>query len=253
MQPNSQQAYDRGVSIFSPDGRVYQVEYARESVQRGTPSVGIRTDGGIVLAAYKRLRSPLVEARSVEKLHQLDDHVGVASAGHVADARRLVDLARRVAQTERLRYGEAATVEAIVTDIAAHIQEHTQSGGVRPYGAALLVGGVNPDRLDGDSARIFETDPSGASYEWKATAIGSEADEVTERFESSYSPNLTIEDAIALCLDGLASTADEPLAPESLEVVTIDDRGYQELGEEAVESAIAALDSDDGGQQSNDG
>ena len=93
MQDN-QQAYDRGITIFSPDGRLYQVEYAREAIKRGTASVGVRTDDGVVLAADRQVRSPLLEADSIEKLHRVDEHVAVASAGHVADARHLVEFAR---------------------------------------------------------------------------------------------------------------------------------------------------------------
>jgi proteasome alpha subunit len=106
MQGQQQQAYDRGITIFSPDGRLYQVEYAREAVKRGTPSVGVRTEEGVILAVDKRSRSDLMEADSIEKLHKVADHVGIASAGHVADARRLIDFARRRAQLEELRYEE---------------------------------------------------------------------------------------------------------------------------------------------------
>ena len=166
MQGNDRQAYDRGTSLFSPDGRIYQVEYAREAVKRGSPSVGIRASDGVVLAAERRVRSELLEPRSIEKLHKVDDHIGVASAGHVADARQLVDVGRRAAQIEGLRYGQPITTEQLTTEISEHIQEYTQAGGTRPYGAALLVGGYV------DEPRLFETDPSGTPYEWRATAIG---------------------------------------------------------------------------------
>ncbi|MFB6177383.1 MAG: archaeal proteasome endopeptidase complex subunit alpha, partial [Halobaculum sp.] len=129
-----QQAYDRGITIFSPDGRLYQVEYAREAVKRGTASVGVRTDDGVVLAADKRSRSELMEPESVEKLHKADDHVGLASAGHVADARKLIDFARQQAQVERLRYGEPIGVETLTKRVTDHIQQYTQVGGARPFG-----------------------------------------------------------------------------------------------------------------------
>src|SRR5699024_2248274 len=103
---NQQQAYDRGTTIFSPDGRLYQVEYAREAVERGSTSLGVRTEEGVVLVAEQQVRSPLMEGSSIEKLHKVDDHIAVGSAGHVADARQLVDFAREQAQVERLRYGE---------------------------------------------------------------------------------------------------------------------------------------------------
>ncbi|MFB6163947.1 MAG: archaeal proteasome endopeptidase complex subunit alpha, partial [Haloarculaceae archaeon] len=160
MQGNAQQqAYDRGITIFSPDGRLYQVEYAREAVKRGTASVGVRTTDGVVLAADTRVRSPLLERSSVEKLHKIDDHVGIASAGHVADARQLIDFARRDAQVNQLRYGEPIGVESLTKDITDQIQQYTQTGGARPFGVALIVGGI-----ENGEPRLFETDPSGTPY-----------------------------------------------------------------------------------------
>jgi hypothetical protein len=139
---NQQQAYDRGITIFSPDGRLYQVEYAREAVKRGTASVGVRTADGVVLAADRHARSPLLERDSIEKIHKADDHVGIASAGHVADARKLIDLARRQAQVEQLRYGQQIGVESLTKEVTDYIQEYTQTGGARPFGVALVVGGM---------------------------------------------------------------------------------------------------------------
>ena len=148
MRGNDQQAYDRGTSLFSPDGRIYQVEYAREAVSRGAPSVGIRTADGVVLAAQSRAGSSLMESESIEKLHKIDGHVGAASAGHVADARQLIDFARQQGQVSQLRYGEPIDIEALTKELTDHIQENTQRGGTRPYGAALLIGGTdNPAPL----------------------------------------------------------------------------------------------------------
>src|SRR6056297_768111 len=176
-----QQAYDRGITIFSPDGRLYQVEYAREAVKRGTASIGIRTPEGVVLAADKRSRSPLMEPTSVEKIHKADDHIGAASAGHVADARQLIDFARRMAQTNHLRYGEAIGVETLTKYITDHIQENTQRGGTRPYGAALLIGGIEGG-VDGEDGtpRLFSADPSGTPHEWKATIIGGGREQIQD-------------------------------------------------------------------------
>ena len=157
---NQQQAYDRGITIFSPDGRLYQVEYAREAVKRGTASIGVRTNDGVVLVVDKRIRSPLLEGTSVEKLHKADDHIGIASAGHVADARQLIDYARRQAQVNVLRYGEPIGVEALTKMVVDNIQQYTQVGGARPFGVALIIGGVE----DGEP-RLYETDPSGTPYE----------------------------------------------------------------------------------------
>ncbi|ELY43919.1 archaeal proteasome endopeptidase complex subunit alpha, partial [Natronorubrum bangense] len=133
-----QQAYDRGITIFSPDGRLYQVEYAREAVKRGTASIGVRTADGVVLAVDKRVPSELLEDSSVEKIHKADNHIGIASAGHVADARQLIDFARRQTQVNQLRYGEPIGVETLTKEVTDHIQQYTQVGGARPFGVALI-------------------------------------------------------------------------------------------------------------------
>ena len=217
MQNSQQQAYDRGITIFSPDGRLYQVEYAREAVKRGTAAVGVRTPEGVVLAADGRLRSSLQVAESVEKIHKADEHLGIATAGHAADARQLVDPSRRRAQAERLRYGEAVAVETLTKAITDNIQEFTQTGGARPFGCALLIGGVDED----GSPRLFETDPSGTPYEWKAVAVGGNQREAQDELEANYPEVETVDDGLQLAFDALAATADGGLTPEGMSAATI--------------------------------
>jgi proteasome alpha subunit len=216
MQDNQQQAYDRGITIFSPDGRLYQVEYAREAVARGSASVGVRTGDGVVLAADRRARSPLIERESIEKIHTVDDHVGVASAGHVADARKLVDVARQEAQVEHLRYDEPVGVETLTKSITDHVQQYTQTGGARPFGVALLVGGIEDGR-----PRLFETDPSGTSYEWQATAIGGDGDEIRSFLEAEYRTEMDLGGGVTLALEALGQS-DDTLDAERVEVATAD-------------------------------
>ncbi|MGM0398525.1 MAG: archaeal proteasome endopeptidase complex subunit alpha [Halobacteriota archaeon] len=234
-----QQAYDRGITIFSPDGRLYQVEYAREAVKRGTASIGVRAADGVALLVDKRIRSPLMEQSSVEKLHKADDHVGVASAGHVADARQLIDFARRDAQVNRLRYEEPIGVEALTKDITDHIQQYTQVGGARPFGVALLIGGLE----DGEP-RLFETDPSGTPYEWKAIAIGSERGDIQSYLEEHYDEEQTIDEAVDLALRALASVHEEGLSPKGLGAATVDAESgqYIQLTDDEVEEYL--LDND---------
>jgi proteasome alpha subunit len=242
MQGNSQQqAYDRGITIFSPDGRLYQVEYAREAVSRGTASVGVRTSEGVVLAANRRVRSPLMERSSVEKLHKIDEHVGIASAGHVADARQLIDFARRRAQTERLRYSEPIPIETLTKSVTDHIQEYTQTGGARPFGVALLVGGI----YDGEP-RLYETDPSGTPYEWKATAVGGDREEIQETLEAGYSEDLGLEDGIELAVEGLVS-ANEDLEPGNVELSTVDadTERFETLSTDEVETYFTDVEGED--------
>jgi proteasome alpha subunit len=245
MNRNDQQAYDRGTSLFSPDGRIYQVEYAREAVKRGAPSLGIRTTDGVVLAAQRRTSSSLMESESIEKLHKLDDYLGAASAGHVADARRLIDDARTAAQRNRLRYGEPLGVETLTKTLSDEIQETTQYGGTRPFGAALLVAGMDGE---GPNARprLFQTDPSGAPQEWRAVAIGSGRDDIQEFLEEHWSEELALDDGVSIAVRALLESDDE-LDAESVSVATITPDGYEPVGESDVAEIIAehAPESDD--------
>ncbi|WP_396612397.1 archaeal proteasome endopeptidase complex subunit alpha [Haloferax sp. S1W] len=232
MNRNDKQAYDRGTSLFSPDGRIYQVEYAREAVKRGAPVVGVRTQDGVVLAARRSAPSPLMETTSIEKLHKLGETLGAASAGHVADARKLVDFARETAQRERLRYGEPIDVETLAKAITDNIQESTQYGGTRPYGASLLVGGF------GERPQLFATDPSGTPHEWRAVAIGGHREDVQAVLEDGYSDELSLEDGLVLAVKALAASDDE-LTAEDLDVVMVSADGYEAVSEADVAEAFA--------------
>jgi len=231
-----QQAYDRGTSIFSPDGRLYQVEYAREAVGRGSASVGVRTDAGVALAARRRVRSPLMDPESVEKLHEVDSHVGVASAGNAADARRLVAVAREAAQRERLTYDEPIGVETLTKAVADHVQEYTQQGGARPYGTALLFGGM----ADGTPA-LYETDPSGTPSAWDAAAVGRESGPIREYLEDEYAADADLDAGVDLALAALAAPDDAAFAPADVSVATVaPGEGYRAL---TTEDRRTALDS----------
>jgi proteasome alpha subunit len=250
---NQQQAYDRGITIFSPDGRLYQVEYAREAVKRGSASVGIRTPEGVVLAAERRTRSPLMERDSVEKLHKIDDHIGIASAGHVADARQLIDVSRRQSQVNQLRYGEPVGVETLTKHVTDHIQQYTQTGGARPFGVALLVGGVEHD----GTPRLYETDPSGTPYEWKAVAIGGNREDIQRKLEGDYETGLTLDDGIDLALQSLAEATDDGFPREGIAVSTIptETGRYESLAQDEIGDRLESLDlleADDGGDADDD-
>ncbi len=236
MRGNDQQAYDRGTSLFSPDGRIYQVEYAREAVSRGEPSVGVRTPEGVALAAQSQARSSLMVAESIEKLHKLDDHLGTTNAGHVADARQLIDFARRMSQGNRLRFGEPVGVETLAKYVTDHIQENTQRGGTRPYGAALLIGGI-----DDGTPRLFGADPSGTPREWKATAIGGARGEIQEFLEDEWHEDLSLDAGMDLALEALL-TVDDEIGAEGLSAATVSvEDGYQPLTEDGIADRTAEL------------
>jgi len=234
IQDSQQQAYDRAITIFSPDGRLYQVEYAREAVKRGTASVGIAAKDGVLLAAYKRVATPLMESENVEKLYQIDEHLGAASAGHVTDARKLIDILRREAQVNRASYQEAIGSETIVRRLCDEMQKYTQQGGVRPFGVSVIVGGIE----DGEP-RVFETDPSGSYYEWRATAVGSSSEEIKERFEDDYDEGMDVHGALGLAYDAVSDT-EEDVTPDSFEAAIVDSEtgSFRELSQEEVSEHV---------------
>ncbi|MDY6959759.1 MAG: archaeal proteasome endopeptidase complex subunit alpha [Halobacteriota archaeon] len=217
QQMGPQMAYDRAITVFSPDGRLFQVEYAREAVKRGTTAIGVKCKEGAVLAVDKRVVSRLLEVSSVEKLFQIDDHVGAATSGLVADARSLIDKARVDAQVNRLRYDETIGVEPLAKSICDYKQAFTQYGGLRPFGTALIIAGVD----DGD-VRLFETDPSGALLEYKATGIGSGRSAVMEIFEEQYDENIDLEGGILLSLEALYKATEGKFDTPTVEVGVVE-------------------------------
>ena len=222
MQMAPQMGYDRAITVFSPDGRLFQVEYAREAVKRGTTSVGIKASDGVVLLVDKRIASRLLEPQSTEKIFQIDDHIGAVTSGLVADARALVDRARVDAQINRVVYNEPIGVEVLAKKICDHKQTFTQYGGVRPYGTALLIGGV-----DDEGPHLFETDPSGALLMIKATGIGSGRNAVMEVLEEKYDENANIEKTIDLGLEALYKATEGKLTVGTVEIAVVDAKDYK--------------------------
>jgi proteasome alpha subunit len=207
-------AYDRAITVFSPDGRLFQVEYAREAVKRGTTTVGLKFKDGVVLLVDKRIASRLMEPKSIEKIFKIDHHIGCATSGLVADARILVDQARVIAQVNKITYDENMGVEELVKRICDYKQNYTQYGGVRPFGTALLVAGV--DEL---GEHLFETDPSGALVSYKAGSIGAGRNVVMEVFEEQYTEGMAMIDAVELGLKALKkATEEEKLNPKAVEI-----------------------------------
>ena len=208
--------YDRAITIFSPDGKLFQVQYAQEAVKRGLTALGIKVNEGVVLAAEKRVRSKLVEEVSIEKIFQIDEHIGAAASGLIADARVLIDHARIEAQINRLRYDEPISVQSLAKRVGDIKQLYTQHGGVRPFGARLLIAGVNTD-----SAYLFETDPSGVVAAYKSQAIGGGAPTVTELLERRYDEKAPLDDAALLALEALRTVIEGELDPEKVEMAVI--------------------------------
>ncbi|EKQ53481.1 MAG: proteasome endopeptidase complex, archaeal, alpha subunit [Methanobacterium sp. Maddingley MBC34] len=238
MQPFPAAGYDKGISIFSPDGRLFQVEYAREAVKRGTTSLGVKSAEGIVLVVDKRPSSKLVEPTSIEKIFQIDEHIGAATSGLVADARKLIEQARMESQVNKITFNEPIPVEMLAKKICDLKQMYTQHGGVRPFGSALIIGGVNDN-----GCRLFETDPSGALIEYKATAIGAGRAMAMEVFEKGYSEDLKINEAMELALDAIYEATEGKTTKESVEIAIIEEANhrYRKLSEDEIEEHVEEL------------
>jgi proteasome alpha subunit len=235
MQPQYQMGYDRAITVFSPDGRLYQVEYAREAVKRGTTAVGIKAKDGVVLIVDKRVSSKLLEASSIEKIFKIDEHIGVASSGLVGDARALVDRARIECQINRVSYDEPIEVEALAKKLCDHMQTLTQYGGIRPYGTALLIAGVS----DGE-CRLFETDPSGTLLEYKATGIGIGRPAAMKVFEEEYNPESEVKEVILLGLKALHSATEGKFDVDTVEIglISRENPVFRKMSKEEVASFV---------------
>ncbi len=223
MQPSGR-GYDHGVSTFSPDGRLYQVEYARESVKRGTTTVGLVYKDGVVLIVDKRVQSKLVITDSIEKMYQIDNHIGITTSGLVADARQLVDRARVQCQVNRMTYGDKIPVSTLVKKMCDYKQSFTQYGGARPFGTALLIAG-----FDDEGIHLFETDPSGAYQSYNAGAIGRGRSTAIDYFEEKWKPGMTQNAAIKLGLEALRESLEDDLNPDTVEIASVDKDGYSKM------------------------
>ena len=208
--------YDRAITVFSPDGRLYQVEYAIETVRRGSLAVGIKTKDGVVLAVDEKPRK-LQTLGVTQKIFQVDDHLGVAAAGYIPDARIQVDQARVVAQSNRLIYDEAVDVEMLAKKISDLSQQFTQFAGVRPFGVSLIISGV-----DKGGPQLFLTDPSGNYVGYNAVAIGAGSDQVTEFFEKSYTDDVSLDDACVLAVEAVYLVSEEKTGTKHIKMAIID-------------------------------
>ena len=211
----SQQGYDRAITVFSPDGRLYQVEYAIETVKRGTIALGIKTKDGIIFAADERPRK-LQIVEEPQKLFKIDQHIGVAAAGYIPDARKQVDDARFFSQSSKIVYDEPVSVETVAKHIADQCQQYTQYAGARPIGVALIIGGI-----DENGNSLFLTDPSGAYVPYNAVAIGAYSDKVTEFLIKEYKSEMTLEESKILAVAAINLVSNDTNNSEQIKICQI--------------------------------
>ena len=227
------QSYDIALTTFSPEGRLFQVEYAFEAVRKGTPIMGIRGSDGVVLTAALRKHS-LQEPNHNDKIFTIDTSIGTAIAGLSGDARSLVRYTRELAQINRLAFDEPISIKALSKKVSDHIQSYTQQGGTRPYGVSMLLIGI-------DSApQLYLTTPIGAFWSYKAHAVGIGADQMNTILEKEYSPSLTVDEALHLAIRIHKETSATPLQPEGLVAakVTTADKKFVLIKENAIQQIL---------------
>ncbi|HNW05608.1 MAG TPA: archaeal proteasome endopeptidase complex subunit alpha [archaeon] len=225
MIPNSLGAaagYDRSTTMFSPEGHLYQVDYASKIIEKGSPAVAIIYKQGIIIIADKKIHSSLVIPSSVEKVFKIDNHIWTTCAGLIGDGRRLVDFARQMSQENRTYYDQAIEVETLVKKIASVIQYFTQYAGGRPFGVSLIIAGY-----DSLGKHIFEAEPSGAITAYKALAIGQNKQKLMDYLEKNYKENLSFEDALAIGIKAISLNLEpkQKLNAQSIEVINVTDNG----------------------------
>ena len=189
--------YDMTPTMYSPDGRIYQVEYAIETVKRGAIAIGLQSKDSVVIAVEEKSRDLQVE-NITQKIFQVDDHIGIAAAGYIPDARILVDSARFFSQSNKLTYDESVEIETVAKHLADQSHQFTQYSGVRPFGVALIIAGV-----DRKGTIIFVTDPSVTYVQYSAVAIGGNSDEVTDFLEKNYKEGMSTDDAMSLAISAI--------------------------------------------------
>jgi len=198
--------YDRSITMFSPDGRLLQVEYAKKTVRQGSTAIGITCKDGIVLVADKRISSKLIVPAAIEKMFRIDDHIAATASGIISDARVLVDRSQLKAQQHSVTYDSKIDILSIVKDICDLKQICTQSAGLRPFGVSMLVGGVEED----GTVKLFLTEPYGLYFQYKAAVIGEGEAEIDSYLQKKWKPkdSLSSGSSIRCCVRQTTSCSD---------------------------------------------
>ncbi len=217
MYPNVQ-AYDRGM-MLSPDGRLYQVEYAKESVRRGATALGMVTAESIVFVAHKNVQEPLAVSSSLGKIFRIDSYIGATYSGIAADGLRVINMMRSKTQSHRMVYDETQSVETVARDMSEEMQMATQYGGIRPYAVSMLIGGIDTQ------PRLFEIDPTASFLGYRADAIGVGKKVAEDILVKEYKDDMETDAAIALGVKIISKVGEGKLTSDNIEIATIDKKG----------------------------
>lgn len=232
--------YNFSLTTFSPSGKLVQIEYALNAVQQGATCIGIKADNGVVLVSEKRSASPLIDDSTINRLAKLCDRVGLGYAGMGPDARLLTSKARKVASSYHRTYGQDPPVHQLVKEVASTIQEYTQSGGVRPFGVSLLLAGLDGN---GKSCSLYQVDPSGAFWPWRAAAIGKGQTQARSFLEKRVQEQpADREDAIHTALLALKETFEGEMHEYNVEIGLVDPvQGFRLLSPSEIRDHLANI------------
>lgn len=208
--------YDRAITMFSPEGRLLQVEYAKKTVRLGNTAIGMVCKDGVLLVTDKRIANKLVVPEAIEKIFVIDDHIIATAAGIMSDARVLVERSREKAQSYRVTYDSPIDVLTIVKDLADLKQFCTQSGGLRPFGVSMLIAGV-----DEDGRKLYQTDPTGLYYQYKAVVIGEGEEDINTILQSDYKESMTMEEGLKLAISALKKTLGDEFSAERVDAMMV--------------------------------
>eukprot|EP01013_Petalomonas_cantuscygni_P011215 TRINITY_DN2457_c0_g1_i1.p1 TRINITY_DN2457_c0_g1~~TRINITY_DN2457_c0_g1_i1.p1 ORF type:complete len:237 (-),score=45.14 TRINITY_DN2457_c0_g1_i1:679-1389(-) len=221
--------YDRSPNIYSPEGRLLQLEYSIEAVKLGSTVIGIQTPEGVILAAEKRIPSPLMHHDSINKISEIDHHIGCVVAGLMPDSRSLVDHARMQAQLHRFNYAEPIRVEACtlaICDLSLGFGENKAGKRMsRPYGVSMLVAGV-----DEEGPSLWQTEPSGTYYNYLTKAVGAGAEGAMSILQGAdpdaeadllYHSGMSLEAASVLAVRVLKEVMEEKLTATNVEMAAV--------------------------------
>ncbi|MDC6273994.1 proteasome subunit alpha type-5 [Lacticaseibacillus paracasei] len=236
--------YDRGVSTFSPEGRLFQVEYSLEAIKLGSTAIGISTSEGVILGVEKRVSSSLLESDSIEKIMEVEKHIGCAMSGLTADARTLIDHARVAAVQHNLYYDEPIPVESLtqsVGDLALRFGEGASGEKrlmSRPFGVALLIAGYDDDK----GPQLYHAEPSGTFYRYDAKAIGSGSEGAQAELQNEYHKSLTLKEAEVLTLKILKQVMEEKLDSKNTQLASVTkDKGFRIYSDDEVAQIIEVV------------
>jgi len=240
MQPMTHQVmgYDRAITMFSPDGRLLQVEYAKKTVKQGSTAIGIVCKDGVLLVTDKRIVDPLVVPESVEKIFQIDDHIAATASGILSDARVLIERSQIKAQQHRVTFDTPVDSLTIVKDICDLKQLCTQSGGLRPFGVSILVAGI-----DNGHPKLFETDPTGIYFQYHATVIGEGETEIEEILHKEYKKDISIDEALKLAIKSLHKVLGENFSIDRIDsaFINLSDKQFSRVPRNKISQVLGDI------------